>query len=71
VTLRPTPNVEDQDIPFCLDRHLSSAQHGLLDFIFNIISGMGHAVALLVEALCDKPESCGFDSQCHGIFQLT
>jgi hypothetical protein len=28
-------------------------------------------VAWLVEALCYKPESCGFDSRCHWIFQLT
>jgi hypothetical protein len=32
---------------------------------------LGHAIALLVEALCYKPEGRGFDSQCHWIFQLT
>jgi hypothetical protein len=25
----------------------------------------------MVEALCYKPEGCGFKSGCHGIFQLT
>jgi hypothetical protein len=30
-----------------------------------------HAVALLVEALCYKPEGGGFDSRCHWIFKFT
>jgi hypothetical protein len=28
----------------------------------------GHAIALLVQALCYKPEGRGFDSRCHWIF---
>ena len=40
--------------------------------LFFISCVLGHEVAQLVEALCYKPEGCGFDSRwCHWNFSLT
>jgi hypothetical protein len=35
------------------------------------ISPTWHAVAQLIEALCEKQKGHGFDSRCHWIFQFT
>jgi hypothetical protein len=41
----------------------------LIMFIY--VCSKGHAVAWLIEAVCHKPESRGFDSRCYCIFRLT